>query len=161
MPRINDPSRGAARRSLAKRIRLPRLSGRASAAWLVACFALSGLLIPAAYRLPVWIRFELVLAAWWLVWGLVLCRLLDTGPRITDDHHYDDARLVTQRDDSTGRRPRDDDGHWGSFFFDWFGGAVDLASSFLSEGCLGGGIEGLAIVVGLILLVLCHSLIVG
>ena len=38
------------RPSLAKRVRLPRLSGKASAAWLVVCFVLTAVLIPIALR---------------------------------------------------------------------------------------------------------------
>jgi hypothetical protein len=33
-----SPQAPAQRRSLAQRVRLPRLSGKASAAWLVVCF---------------------------------------------------------------------------------------------------------------------------
>ncbi len=125
MPRINDPSRGATRRTLAERVRLPLLSDRASAAWLVACFAVSGVLIPVAYRLPVWIRFELVLAAWWLVWWLVLGRLLFTGQRVTDDHELRGPRNWFGSDEPVqhaagGRRARDRNANaswWDGFFW--------------------------------------------
>ena len=50
------------RPSLAKRVRLPRLSGKASAAWLVVCFGLTAVLIPMVLRLPRWVEFEIVLA---------------------------------------------------------------------------------------------------
>ena len=60
------------RPSLAKRLRLPRLSGKASAAWLIVCFGLTALLIPMVLRLPRWVEFELVLALWWAVW-LAMC----------------------------------------------------------------------------------------
>ena len=52
----------ARRASLAKRVRLPRLSGKASAAWLFVCFGLTAALIPMVLRLPRWVEFEIVLA---------------------------------------------------------------------------------------------------
>ncbi len=74
------------RRKLIKAIRIPLVSGKASAALLVVSIALTAALIPMAVRLPLWIDFELVLGAWWLIWTAVLARLLYTGRRISDDH---------------------------------------------------------------------------
>jgi hypothetical protein len=54
----------AQRPSLAKRVRLARLSGKASAVWLVVCFGLTAVLVPMALRLPLWLDFEIVLAVW-------------------------------------------------------------------------------------------------
>jgi hypothetical protein len=71
---------------LIQSIRLPLVSGKASAIGLVASFALTAALIPMAARLPLWIDFELVLALWWLIWVTVLSRLLYLGSRVSDDH---------------------------------------------------------------------------
>ena len=49
--------------ALTKRVRLPRLSGKVSAAWLVLCFALTALLIPMALRLPRWLIFPIAYGA--------------------------------------------------------------------------------------------------
>jgi hypothetical protein len=80
------------RRKLIKAIRLPHVSGKASAAWLVACFALTGALIPMAVRLPLWVDFEIVLAAWWVIWAGVLTRLLYVGQPVSDDHRFGQPR---------------------------------------------------------------------
>jgi hypothetical protein len=74
------------RTGLIQSVRLPPLSGKASAACLLACFALTGALVPMAVRLPLWVDFELVLAAWWLIWGTVLSWLLYRGRHVSDDH---------------------------------------------------------------------------
>jgi hypothetical protein len=80
------------RQLLARTMRLPRLSGKASAAALIFCFLLTGLLIPAALSLPVWIDFEIVLATWWFIWLIVLTYLLYTGQRVADDHQLGPPR---------------------------------------------------------------------
>jgi hypothetical protein len=85
MEETQAPRKPLARR-LANRIRLPRLSGKAAAAWLVLCLLLPAVLIPAVVRLPVWVDVEIVLGVWWLVWFAVLTRLLYTGQRVSDDH---------------------------------------------------------------------------
>jgi hypothetical protein len=68
------------------------LSGKASAAALIFCFLLTGLLIPTALKLPLWIEFEIVLATWWFVWLVVLSYLLHTGQRVADDHQLEPPR---------------------------------------------------------------------
>jgi hypothetical protein len=70
----------------AHRLRLPRLSGKASALWLGICFGLTAVLIPMVFRLPRWINFEFVLAGWWSLWLFALTWLLFTGRLVTDDH---------------------------------------------------------------------------
>ena len=77
---------------VSKHVRLPRLSGKASAAWLVVCFMLTAVLIPMTLNLPQWIKFEIVLAAWWVIWFAVLTRLLFTGQRVTDDYQLHEPR---------------------------------------------------------------------
>ncbi len=82
----DDPLPPRPRESITKRLRLPRLSGKASAFWLVCCFGLTAILVPAVLRLPLWIDVEIVLAAWWVGWLGVLTCLLYLGHRVTDDH---------------------------------------------------------------------------
>ncbi|HZZ77223.1 MAG TPA: hypothetical protein VFE62_01815 [Gemmataceae bacterium] len=77
---------------LGRMLRLPRLSGKASAACLVIFFLATGLLIPGVVRLPLWIDFEIVLAIWWLGWLIVLAVLLYRGQRVTDDHRLGEPR---------------------------------------------------------------------
>jgi hypothetical protein len=135
------PTRG---QLLARTARLPRLSGKASAAWLLVCFLLTGLLIPAVVRLPLWIDFEIVLAAWWLVWLVVLASLLYKGQRVADDHQMREPRnwfasaKEAKKTTATGGR----NSGWWDVFFGW---------TFI------GDFDGLAfwclIIIGLVLLV--------
>jgi hypothetical protein len=124
-------------RSLANRLRLPRLSGKASAAWLVVCFALTAVLIPMALRLPVWIAFEIVVAAWWAIWLVVLSGLLYRGQRISDDHQLGEPRNWFAGDSNRPARSDSDRSWWDGFFW----------GSFWGDG------EGLLIILGLIVLV--------
>jgi hypothetical protein len=130
------------RPSLAKRVRLPRLSGKASAAWLVVCFGLTAALIPMVLRLPRWVEFEIVLALWWAVWLAVLTRLLYTGQRVADDHQVREPRNWFASDKSKQKeQKKGPDLSW------WDG---------FSWGLLVGDGEGVAIgclvVIGLVLL---------
>jgi hypothetical protein len=76
--------------ALQERRRL-RLSGKAAAFGLVMAFLATGILIPAVLKLPVWIDFEIVLAAWWVIWLAVLTAMLYHGQRVTDDHQLPQA----------------------------------------------------------------------
>lgn len=93
---MGDPEPGPTpptpQRRLTRRLALPLVSGKGSVAVLLACFVLSGLVIPLAARLPVWVEFELVLAFWWVAWVLVLGHLLFHGRRLTDDYAWRPAR---------------------------------------------------------------------
>jgi hypothetical protein len=115
------------RPSLARRVRLPRLSGKASAAWLVICFALTAVLIPMALRLPRWVKFEIVLAAWWAIWLVVLARLLYTGQRVMDDHQMRPPRnwftFKRAQQDEPNQNP--DRSWWNGFFWGTFWGDGD------------------------------------
>lgn len=95
-----------------RNVRLARLSGKATAAWLICFLILIGLLIPAVLRLPLWIDFEIVLSAWWLVWLTVLARLLYTGQRIAADHQLGAPRnwlaAVTGKSDSAPKETKKD-----------------------------------------------------
>ena len=121
-------------RRLANRVRLPRISGRATAAWLLVCLLLPAVLIPAVVRLPVWIDFEIVLGVWWLLWLVVLARLLYTGQRVTDDHALQPPRSWF------GSKK-------GGSWFDGMGSGWTTPVD--SEGCA----FAIAVIVGLILLV--------
>jgi hypothetical protein len=144
MEETQAPRKPLARR-LARRMRLPRLSGKAAAAWLLVCLLLPALLIPAVVRLPVWVDVEIVLGVWWLVWLAVLARLLYTGQRVTDDHALPSPRswFGAKKDKPSGRRGTDGGG--GSWR-DWLG--WDWYVPVDSEGCA----IAILIVVGLILL---------
>jgi hypothetical protein len=148
---------------LQRRTRLLRLSGKASAAWLVICFALTAVLIPMAFRLPHWVEFEIVLAVWWAIWLGVLTRLLFTGHRVTDDHQLGEPRNwftsgqakpkeVANRD-RTEKGPweakKDADRAWWDGFF-W--------GSLSSSGDVAAGCEPLAYV---LLVILALVLLLG
>jgi hypothetical protein len=95
-----------------RKVRLARLSGKATAAWLIGFLALIALLIPTVVRLPLWIDFEIVLASWWLVWLIVLARLLYTGQRVTADHQLGEPRnwltaITGKKDQETPKDPLD------------------------------------------------------
>ncbi len=99
------------RPTLARALRLPRLSGKASAAFLVGVFLVAALLIPAVVRLPLWIDFEIVLAIWWLGWLVTLTVLLYRGQRVTDDHQIGQPRnwLGALKGDLVGTPPKEKD----------------------------------------------------
>lgn len=137
-----------------RNVRLARLSGKATAAWLVFFFLLIGLLIPAVVRLPLWLDFEIVLAAWWLVWLAVLTRLLYTGQRVAADHQLGAPRnwLGTtaatdhpkKKDRLDIRKPKNSNSNAG-----WWSGLNGFSGGGDAEGCL----VGIAVIVGLVLLV--------
>jgi hypothetical protein len=106
-----------------RRTRLLRLSGKAAAAWLVFCFALTAALIPMALRLPRWVEFEIVLALWWALWLGVLARLLFTGQRVTDDHVLGAPRnWFASRSPKRKEKKDSDGGWWDGFFWGMFWG---------------------------------------
>lgn len=111
-----------ARPSLANRVRLPRLSGKASAVWLVICFVLTAVLIPLVLRLPRWIEFEIVVGVWWVIWFAVLATILYRGQRVTDDHQFGQPRKWFSSD-ASGQPARSGDPNaawWDGFFWGWF-----------------------------------------
>src|SRR5271168_5325439 len=73
------------RRRLRDSIKLPAVSGWATALVLFASFLVSGLAIPMTLKLPRWLAAELVLSVWWLIWLVVLTRLLYTRVVVADD----------------------------------------------------------------------------
>src|SRR5207248_895332 len=68
-------------------VRLSLVSGKVSALVLGGCFLLATLMaLPLARRIPPWVDFEIVLAAWWVIWAVALSTLLHRGLSISDDH---------------------------------------------------------------------------
>jgi hypothetical protein len=70
-------------------VRLPLVSGKASASAVVlafCCLLAVVLILPLARGVQPWIRFEIILGLWWLVWVIALTTRLYSGARITDDH---------------------------------------------------------------------------
>jgi hypothetical protein len=61
------------------------VSGKWSAAILILCLAVSAVLLPVAAHLPRWVEFELVLAAWWVVWTIAVTWFLYRGCDVADD----------------------------------------------------------------------------
>src|SRR5262245_36246809 len=77
---------------LGRLLKLPRLSGKATAVCLVGFFLATALLIPGVVRLPLWIDFQIVLGIWWATWLVVLTVLLYRGQRVSDDHQLGQPR---------------------------------------------------------------------
>lgn len=125
-------------------LRLPMASGKVSALVLFACFALAAGLayqLSAPLQLPAWLRWEIVVSAWWLVWLLALAHMLYRGKRLSDDH-----RMGTPR-------------NWfGGGSTGWNLGPVDAPAS--ADGCGDGCAGALAAVVAVIALVAAAWLIV-
>jgi hypothetical protein len=108
-------------------VRVPVISGKVSAAILVACLALTAvLIIPLARHFPPWIDFEIVLVGWWLVWVIALAILLYRGSQISDDHAHRGPRdwLAPFRNKRPSEQKSSDWGPW------WIWGIPD------GEGCL-------------------------
>jgi hypothetical protein len=107
---------------VAQAVKLPMLSGAASAVALFACFALTGLLVPLVLRKPLWIDAEFVVASWWLVWVIALTVILYRGHKVSDDHAMKSPRSWGLREKLRG---------WG-----WASDASDVGGWFLdSEAC--------------------------
>jgi hypothetical protein len=132
-----SPEETTAIRRAAKKMQLPLVSGRASVMVLVLCFALSAglvLLLGAAMHLPPWIRFELMLLAWWLVWIATLAHFLYHGQRISHDHEFQRPRNWLERVFGRNRK-----------------GAAHSAGSWGDLGDVGGADEGCLWVLGIVL----------
>jgi hypothetical protein len=91
-----------------------RLSGFATAGWLLLALAMTGLLIPVVLRLPIWIDFEIVLVVWWTIWLGALTSLLYTGSRLSDDHRLHEPRnwLASSRPKERSTSSADGWGSW-------------------------------------------------
>jgi hypothetical protein len=75
-----------------RRLRLPVVSGKWTVVWLLCCFLFTGALIPLVMRLPKWVEFELVIAIWWVLWAIILTKLLYRGEQVIDDFQRKEAR---------------------------------------------------------------------
>lgn len=115
------------RQRLSQRLRLPEVSGKWTVLWLLMCLIVTGLFIPFVLKKPLWIELEIVVGIWWLIWGVVLTKLLYKGEQVADDHKH--------------HKPRD-----------WFGMGQSGSSSPDLSGCANGAdFEGCAVLIGLIL----------
>lgn len=115
---LEQPAR---RPRFSRRLRLPVVSGKWTVIWLMVCFGLTGALIPVALHLKPWVEMEIVLACWWVLWCVLLTKLLYKGEQVSDDHSRREAR-------------------------DWMG-----ISNPDAIGCATVDIEGFLIILGLIL----------
>ena len=79
-------------KAVRRRARLPRVSGKFTALVVGLCLLFAVLLIPLGLDVDRALELELVVGVWWLIWIVVLTRLLYTGTRVTDDHRLGAAR---------------------------------------------------------------------
>src|SRR5688572_2094195 len=104
---MSEPSstpRPPKRPRLAQRLRLPQVSGKWTVFWLLICLLITGLLIPPVLKKPLWVELEIVVGVWWLLWGIVLTKLLYMGEQIADDHQHHEPRDWFGFKNSTSRR---------------------------------------------------------
>jgi hypothetical protein len=103
-----------------RRLRLPVVSGKWTVVLLLCCFLFTGALISLVMRLPKWLDFEIVIAIWWLLWVMILTKLLYKGEQVSDDHVRKGARswFNTTKDPDLSRY----DGCW--YGLDFEGWAV-------------------------------------
>lgn len=126
-------------------MRLPLMSGKASALTLVLCFGISAGLVyafAAPLHVPAWVRWEIIVGLWWLVWLVALTRLLYDGVRVSDDHRMGAPRSW-----------------FGTGGPSWNFGPGDIPLTN-AEGCGEGCATALAVVVALIALVAISWLLI-
>ena len=76
----SDARKGRRLRTVVKRaLLLPRVSGLQSFFVLLLCLGVTALVVPMALRFPLWIDFEIVIAAWWVIWCVALTLFLYNG----------------------------------------------------------------------------------
>jgi hypothetical protein len=75
-----------------------RLSGKWSAALVIACLATAAVLIPVSAHLQPWVEFELVLGAWWVVWAIALSWVLFQAHYV--EHDFSVPHLTRANADS-------------------------------------------------------------
>jgi hypothetical protein len=122
------------------RSRLRRVSGKVAAAWLVICLLLTAILIPMALRLPTWVKFEIVLGVWWVVWFAVLTGFLYRGLRVADDHVLQQPRnWFSSSKNRSEQRSASNGSWWDGFFWGWFIGD-ELVFLIIAAVVLVGGI---------------------
>lgn len=122
-----SPDQPRKRPRLRERLLLPTVSGKWTVLWLLLCLILTAVLIPLVLKLPKWVKFEIVVGCWWVLWTIVLTKLLYMGEQLADDHKH--------------RPPRD-----------WFGLNRNESGPADFSGCgSGADAEGCAVILGLIL----------
>jgi hypothetical protein len=127
------------------KVQLPLVSGAASAVVLFVCLLIAGglvFLIGMGLHLAPWVRFELVMAVWWLVWTVALARVLYQGVRVSDDLQPHQPRSwFGGGARSSGRSRESGGGNW------WYLGDLGGAGE-LGEGCL--WVIGIVLAIGVI-----------
>ncbi|HYV34830.1 MAG TPA: hypothetical protein VE988_03940 [Gemmataceae bacterium] len=82
-------------RRATQKLRLPMVSGRGSMGVLLLCFCTAAAMtwtIGLMMHLPIWVEFEIMLAAWWIVWIFALAHFLFHGKRVSDDYQMPQPR---------------------------------------------------------------------
>lgn len=131
------PDEQTAIRRVIQKMQLPMVSGATSAIVLFVCLLAACSLVfvvGMTMHLAPWIRVELMMVAWWLIWTISLATVLYRGLRVSDDHVLGAPRSWW------GGRGKDQKAGRGS---SWLSGSWDLP--------LGGADEGCAWVVGIVL----------
>jgi hypothetical protein len=92
---LRDPARQGADRPVANRLaamadagrraRLPGVSGRSSAIFLLVLFVAVAVVLPIALHRSTWVEAEIVVAAWFVIWTAVLTWLGYSGRMVDDD----------------------------------------------------------------------------
>lgn len=137
------------RRQAMQALALPLVSGKMSALAMFLCFVLSAALVyllSAPLHLPVWVRWEIIIVAWWLVWLLALAHMLYWGKRLSDDHRMGSPRSWFGSSTSSGTSGRSSGVGSG-----WNLGPLDFPAT--GEGCGEGCATALAVVVAAIAVV--------
>ena len=66
-----------------------RTSTRATVGLVLGCLAFTATALPFAFHLPRWVEAELVLAAWWVTWAIVLTVLAYRGRPLDESHRLE------------------------------------------------------------------------
>jgi len=69
-----------------RRVRRPRMSGFWTVLVLVLCFVVTAVLVPRVLRLPGWVEAEVILACWWVIWGVALSMFLYRHALVEEDY---------------------------------------------------------------------------
>ena len=129
------------------RVTSRRTSTRATVLLVIACLSFTSTVLPFAVHLPRWVEAEVVLAAWWMTWAVVLAVLAYRGRPLDETHRLDIRGPFASFPSSTApsvepavaapARSR---------WFEW----LDLGSAADLEGCL--FVVAAALLVGVALL---------
>lgn len=100
---------------------IPRASARRLTIGILAALGFTAATVPFAFHLPRWVEAELVVAAWWTIWSIVLAVIAYRGAKVADDHRPGSGRVVELTSKGTSK--------WSSKWSWIFEGASD------PEGC--------------------------